>query len=62
MLSPMNSPTTSSRIALLPVQRPASGKRPAIRRYTLGRVVSDVDFGAHLLPVNGAPASGVRSP
>lgn len=54
---------TSPRLTLLP-QTPA-GKRTAIRRYKLGRVVRDVDVGDHMLPDRGAarPAAfGVRAP
>jgi hypothetical protein len=58
----MNSPT-SPRLALLPMQPRGAGKRPAIRRYTLGRV-HDLDLGPYLKPIHqGAPAStGVRAP
>ena len=55
----MNSPTIS-RLALLP-ERPAAGKRPAIRRYKLGRVHA-LDVGTHMTPVNAPARAGVRAP
>jgi hypothetical protein len=51
--------TTPRRLALLPVES-RTGDRPAIRRYTLARVI-DASIAHQPAPAL-APATGVRSP
>lgn len=56
--------TRTRRLALLPVEDRSRDGRPAIRRYTLGRVLGDL--GSHMAApaalAGQAPASGDRAP
>jgi hypothetical protein len=57
----MNTTHTSRRLALIPVQAPATPKQAVVRRYRLGRVVSDL--GPMLAgQVTATPSRGERAP